>query len=407
VNESDPKPGASVREVAGGFTLIELLIVITIVAVLAALLVPSVSDVWEASRMTHCQSNLYRIYQAQALWRAEHQGRLLTGSSWMGNLLPYVDNNPDVFKCQTRVVWGYSAPEESEDFEASAITEEEMVTEVLKGKDETEIWRPPSEEIDACFEFDVYWQEGSTSITDGGSNSGIRGQYLYSIPLGNHPWVRRTDYRTYTNYKIDDEGTLNAGRASYDDLEVNVYYRDGQPDRVVLLRGQQGGSVDRRFIFDFKVFGKVVIRDVAGQERGGKPHWGEVIDLAVAQPEIDGTPVRWEWTGSSWTLRATETVPMIFGQPDPRLIYILDFGARKTVADFNHGGNTEDDWDKFFILDPETWQQVYREEGRYWRAYQSLRHFGKANVLFCDGHIEALGPEELYYNSPLWYRQGL
>src|SRR5262249_28861104 len=44
-----------------GFTLIELLVVIAIIATLAALLFPAVQAAREASRLSHCATNLHRI----------------------------------------------------------------------------------------------------------------------------------------------------------------------------------------------------------------------------------------------------------------------------------------------------------------------------------------------------------
>jgi len=86
---------------------------------------------------------------------------------------------------------------------------------------------------------------------------------------------------------------------------------------------------------------------------------------------------------------------------DPKLIYVLDFP--KKIANFTDDNDSEADrWDKYFFTDPIPWQQSWGSEGANWRRSQALRHFGQANVLFCDGHIEALGPAELGPLSPLW-----
>jgi prepilin-type processing-associated H-X9-DG protein len=90
---------------------------------------------------------------------------------------------------------------------------------------------------------------------------------------------------------------------------------------------------------------------------------------------------------------------------DPSLFYILDYGYKRSVADYNKVGD-EDEWDKFFITDPVRWERSFGGEGRNWREHQALRHFGTANVLFCDGHIESLGPEDLEYTNPRWTYRG-
>jgi prepilin-type processing-associated H-X9-DG protein len=101
---------------------------------------------------------------------------------------------------------------------------------------------------------------------------------------------------------------------------------------------------------------------------------------------------------------------------DPNLFLILDFP--KTTADFTPGSNEAGFWDKYFIEDPDAWRRAsWARTAGDWRVWQALRHFGRANVLFCDGHVESLPPRwdteveraqgfYLYYSSPLWAFQG-
>jgi prepilin-type N-terminal cleavage/methylation domain-containing protein/prepilin-type processing-associated H-X9-DG protein len=56
-----------------GFTLIELLVVIAIIAVLAALLTPSLRTAREAARKTVCLSNLHQIGVGALLYANEHE----------------------------------------------------------------------------------------------------------------------------------------------------------------------------------------------------------------------------------------------------------------------------------------------------------------------------------------------
>jgi len=408
-------------------SLVELLIVITIVGILAALLIPSVSQVRSTAHMTLCQANLHAIWEAYGVWRADHDNRILVGSAWMGRLLPYVDWRTEVFQCRTRAEWGFAAIGD-DDFGTPTVVEGENAIEdsgiVEEGGSD---WEPANDEIDACFEFDVYFQRGSEgNIWSGGSNSGIRGDFVYSIPLGSVTWAERTEHSGYTNYKIDDERPEKRS-GGCDDLEVNVYYKDGQPSKVTLVQPKgigASGSVARRFIFDFKVCGEVAIRDVAGQEIGGTAKWGQSIELEADNSVGGGEGGRWVWNGSQWVRQATEVVPLLFGDyalsrgtyeradgslvstSDSRLFFILDFGARKTVADFNQGGTEEDEWTKYFISDVDWWETTYQGEAKDWRAYQALRHFGRANVLFCDGHIDSLGAEDLNYSNPSWVHRG-
>jgi prepilin-type processing-associated H-X9-DG protein len=86
---------------------------------------------------------------------------------------------------------------------------------------------------------------------------------------------------------------------------------------------------------------------------------------------------------------------------DPKLFLILDY----PVPLANYTGDDDDQsgkWDKYFVENPEKWQQDWGGSGEDWRQYQSLRHFGMANVLFCDGHVELLSPKDLLPMDGRW-----
>lgn len=69
------------------FTLVELLVVVSIIALLLSILMPSLSKARECARSTVCRSNLKQIYMAYTLYRIDH-ARGPVGFTWGGNLRP-------------------------------------------------------------------------------------------------------------------------------------------------------------------------------------------------------------------------------------------------------------------------------------------------------------------------------
>ena len=80
------------------FTLVELLVVIAILAILLAVLMPSVSLGLDAARSAKCSARLRNLFMAQMNYSADHESRFTqywttaTPINWMVRLQPYMGN---------------------------------------------------------------------------------------------------------------------------------------------------------------------------------------------------------------------------------------------------------------------------------------------------------------------------
>jgi prepilin-type N-terminal cleavage/methylation domain-containing protein/prepilin-type processing-associated H-X9-DG protein len=82
-----------------GFTLLELTVVISIIAILAAILFPVYAQAREAARRSTCRTNLHQIGLALAMYARDYDGRYPPEQNELKPLAaPYV-NGFQVFKC--------------------------------------------------------------------------------------------------------------------------------------------------------------------------------------------------------------------------------------------------------------------------------------------------------------------
>jgi prepilin-type N-terminal cleavage/methylation domain-containing protein len=86
-------------ELRRGFTMIELLVVISIIAILAAILFPVFAQARESARRSTCRANLHQIGMALNLYARDHDGRFPPSDNDLRPLVvPYV-NGMTIFRC--------------------------------------------------------------------------------------------------------------------------------------------------------------------------------------------------------------------------------------------------------------------------------------------------------------------
>ncbi|HYV38988.1 MAG TPA: DUF1559 domain-containing protein [Gemmataceae bacterium] len=95
-----------------GFTLIEILVVMSIIAILIALLLPAVQEAREASYRVKCTSNLHNIGVAYHSYLDSVKGKPANfkgDAYWTARLKPFVENQEAIFFCVNDEAFGAPA----------------------------------------------------------------------------------------------------------------------------------------------------------------------------------------------------------------------------------------------------------------------------------------------------------
>jgi len=430
------------RQKRAGFTLTELLIVVLIIAILIALLMPALAGAWNTAYTTECKTHLATIYQASVTFANDVSNKrnephmFPFGGGWMAQLLPYVEGNMSVFTCPAALppkTLAGSTTSGGTSPDGTGGTGSGGTPGGYYGEQPGEPWtqnEPPPSTPYCQFAFDIYYGKNT-----GGSGGGD--QYLWSATVTS-VWCRplRTGPNTW-HYKIEDQGeaplsgSAPGGDLDYNDIDVEVTYVNGLPTQVKIIQEDQTNM----FGYDLTINGVVALPQLDS-------HRGQIVklvsdpdgipppDSGIGQGTPGGASVATNSDGtitcylsdlptSGWLASTNyglnkgtyDVANQNITKPDNKLIYILDHGCDAPLVDA-----FDITFNKYFIdtSKPDSltnWNSSWNQDGASdWREFQSLRHFSKANVLFCDGHIESLGSWNLdpvnQAAKPLWRSAG-
>ena len=372
------------------FTLIELMVTVAIMAILVSFLLPAMTSAWQMYNTTRCKVNLKCIWDAQSSWRTDTQSSVFTpnrdnpdavGRSWPTELAPYVEGRPEIFICPCALVkvagFGQGAGPATET--GGGYDEEIAATFIPESVDLAVriTWRPGQN-----------WQPYMTQD--------VYDMYPVTVPLdGTSLWSIHEDRGNGTiRWSVDDNylgHRMGYSDPYFDDVVLDVRYVNGLPTTWNILRLGALGST-AWFTYSLLVNDEVAVSDISTESI---PIGEEVAIPTGAYPYV-GT-----YGLSQGTYRS---VSGGVNQVNARQLLILDYPL--LVADYNDDGK-RDDWPKFFADEStaKAWEDDYGltvGPGLTWKHYTALRHFGQANVLFCDGHIKALSKEDLEETLPLW-----
>ncbi len=337
------------------FTLLELLLVAAIVIVLVAMFGPAVGRVYDVCIQTQCARRLRDQWQAQGLYRGDHDGQFATGMSWPRLVVPYLEDVEGTFVCPG-VAAGVAR-------ERPVIVISRVHEFSLKFFDRHDrfLFELVVDESLACVR--------KTSLAGGSYALGIEDYHILELSPPDPDWRGEVP----SGYLSERDPF---GQAGWDDIGFTVRVDGGRP--VGLEVWGERESLLHHARVDLYIDGELAV-ERAWQRRGA------FIDLDEKFRQTLGMPTDYGMNLGTYEQAGGAAAPMADGS----LFFILDYP--KPLADYNGSGG-EDPWARFFIVDPSEWP--YRrqlKEGETWESYQSLRHSGRANVLFLDGHVEAVG----------------
>ena len=87
------------------FTLVELLVVISIIALLISIMVPTLSMAQELARMVACSANLRELSLVMQYYAMDYEGRFCDVEKWVGVVRPLPGTGKEYVNSKTKHLW--------------------------------------------------------------------------------------------------------------------------------------------------------------------------------------------------------------------------------------------------------------------------------------------------------------